>query len=282
MSTIITIRMYSGVSDPAWELTPEQEITLKEKLQENKEVTLQQSPSSTGLLGYRGFEIRSTGESEIPNKALVFDSILDIGKTDQSNFIDSNSEIEKYLLETAGVALQQDEKTYVDGEILKNSSGGIANSLKEFNLMAVPPFNPGKWNNNPTVKRNNNCYNYANDKITNTFAQPGRGSGQTGPYPPSCSGTGAAAGRDGQIPVSSASSTPAQGHFIGLVIWPGRDYHWYRLDNNAMWSHKPGQTAARNTDNSGNLISDPQTCNRGPYTEWCGFYHCIPSQIRIR
>lgn len=281
MPTTVTIHMYSGVPNPTWELTPDQEAELQKKLSQKTEKTLQQSPSSAGLLGYRGFEIRSTSDNDIPLKALVFDSVIDVGETDETNVIDYNSDIELFLLDTAKDVLDQGEKDYVKDTVQKNSTGGVANSIKNFNLMAVPPYNPGKWNNDPDVKRNNNCYNYANDKITNTFAQPGRGSGQIGPYPPTCSDTGSAAQRDGQKPVSAASSTPSQGHFVALVIWPDRDYHWYRLDKNAMWSHKPGQTAARNTDNSGNLISDPKSCDRGPYTQFCGFYHCIPSQTKI-
>jgi len=33
-------------------------------------------------------------------------------------------------------------------------------------------FNPGNWNYQP-VQRRNNCYNYATNIQTNTFAQPG-------------------------------------------------------------------------------------------------------------
>ena len=40
-----------------------------------------------------------------------------------------------------------------------------------------PSYNPGFWNNNSGRKRNNNCYNYTNNKATNTFAQPGRAAG---------------------------------------------------------------------------------------------------------
>jgi hypothetical protein len=39
-----------------------------------------------------------------------------------------------------------------------------------------------------------------------------------------------------------------------------------------MWTHKPGQTAATNLDNSGNVITDPRTANRGVYTDFCGFF----------
>lgn len=47
----------------------------------------------------------------------------------------------------------------------------------------LPGMAPKKKNgigslfNNATTRRTNNCYNYANDEITNTFAQPGRGGG---------------------------------------------------------------------------------------------------------
>ncbi|MGV2389531.1 MAG UNVERIFIED_CONTAM: hypothetical protein LVR29_18600 [Microcystis novacekii LVE1205-3] len=38
-------------------------------------------------------------------------------------------------------------------------------------------YNPSFWNNNATILRNNNCYNYASNKRTDTFAQPWRGCG---------------------------------------------------------------------------------------------------------
>ena len=281
MPVIVTLDTYSGIPNPTWELSDQQALQLRALLQEEKEMTNLRAPAGTGRLGYRGFLISTVGELSLPKKALVFDGVLDIGASDQPNYVDKNSKIEEFLLSTAGPALRQEERDLVTAEISKNVKGGVASTTTLIQPLAVPPFDPGKWNNDPNVMRNNNCYNYANDKITNTFAQPGRGSGQVGPYPPDCSGTGSAAQRDGQIPVTSASSSPAQGHFIGLVIWPGRDYHWYRLDTNTMWSHKPGQTPARNTDNGGRPISDPRNCDRGPYTIWCGYYHCIPSQSRI-
>ena len=39
-------------------------------------------------------------------------------------------------------------------------------------------FRPAYWNALAFTQHNNNCYNYANNKATNTFAQPGRGSGE--------------------------------------------------------------------------------------------------------
>ncbi|MDO9100924.1 MAG: hypothetical protein Q8R74_02740 [Methylophilus sp.] len=215
----------------------------------------------------------------------AFDGILEVASLDVPNVIDHDSDVESFLLSTAGNAIKIEEREYIKQEIQKNVTGGIANSLKGFELLAIPPYDPGKWNNNPTVLQRNNCYNYGNDKITNTFAQPGRGNGQEEPYPPSCSDTGSAAVRDGLISIPNPDLSPADGHIVALVVSTTPDffdYHWYRRDINSMWSHKPGGTACRNTDNSGRAIADPQTCDRGPYNNFCGFFHCIPSKTTIR
>ena len=71
-----------------------------------------------------------------------------------------------------------------------------------------------------------------------------------------------------------------------LVVAPGPgfvDYHWYRLQKEGFWGHKPGSTAARNVDNSGHVITNPETANRGPYRLFCGyFYGCNTQRHRIR
>ena len=285
MTVIVTLDMYSGLPNPSWELTDNEAKELTKMLSKNRAPSSAASPSSVGRLGYRGLIISSHNIDVVPNNMRVFDGVMEVESLEIPNYIDQDSDVETFLLGTAATSLRDDELQYIQQEIQKNVSGGIANSLIDYELMAIPPFDPGKWNNNPTVLQKNNCYNYANDKITNTFAQPGLGSGQVGPYPPSCSGTGDAAVRDKQISIPSPDITPAEGHIIALVVstTPGFfDYHWYRRDSNNMWSHKPGSTRARNSDNSGRAISDPRSCDRGPYNNFCGFYNCIPSRTTIR
>jgi hypothetical protein len=280
MATIVTALIYSGVPNPTWELNPKQEARLKKLISEKKEVTFQMSALSLGNLGYKGFLIESTDKSFLPQKTFLFDGVIDMMDSSIPNFVDKNSKIESFLLDTAAISLAEEEKSYIKSEIEKNVEGGVASMNSKFEIMVAPPFNPAKWNNDPTIIRSNNCYNYSNDKITNTFAQPGRGSGQMfGAL--DCGNVSSAAQRDGQLTVPNFSSTPVDGHFIALVIWPGRDYHWYRLDNTGTWSHKPGQTPARNTDNSGRIISDPRNCDRGPYSVFCGFYNSIASRTKI-
>jgi hypothetical protein len=286
MPTIVTALLYSGRPNPTWELSNEDANRLKSVLNEGTEKTMEMSALSAGLLGYSGFLIESF-DGFLPTKTFCFDGLIDFIDQKQFNLVDRDSRLENFLLATGKGALSNPEAQFIEGEIAKNFKGGIASKnkiLKEsMNLFAVPPFDPGKWNI-PSVQPFNNCYNYANDKITNTFAQPGRGSGSTiGDF--SCPTVTAASQRDGQVSVSGATSTPALGHFIALVSskTPGmEDYHWYRLDSNAMWSHKPGRTPAKNTDNSGKPIADPRSCDRGPYGDFCGFFHSIPQNTIIR
>ncbi|XP_045200620.2 uncharacterized protein LOC123554486 [Mercenaria mercenaria] len=128
-------------------------------------------------------------------------------------------------------------------------------------------FQPENWNYGQ-VQRRNNCYNYATNIRTDTFAQPGRASGQR--YRITQAGpVYAATLRDGLTPLNGPDA--GSECLIALVIWPGEDYHFLRLDNNGYWSQKSGRTEARNVDDSGDLITDPRTCDRGPYTVFAGW-----------
>lgn len=49
----------------------------------------------------------------------------------------------------------------------------------------------------------------------------------------------------------------------------GGDFHWHRLDNNGIWSHKPGKTRATNLDNANRPITDPRTADTGLYEFVC-------------
>jgi hypothetical protein len=144
-------------------------------------------------------------------------------------------------------------------------------------------FNPGFWNGADVVARNN-CYNYASNWRTNTFAQPGRGAGQmyTGLACPEVTKAALADGCHHRFDCFPDSEKARR--LVALVMAPGYDYHWYRIHTVAegFWGHKPGGTPARNTDNSGNLITNPETCDRGPYTQFCGyFYTCNTQAHRI-
>ena len=132
---------------------------------------------------------------------------------------------------------------------------------------------------------NNNCYNYACDIATNSFAQPGRKNGILLQSPPSGEQVRNAAEADGLewlgTTYQSTEVLAGHGHVVALVIspgapdlgWPG-DYHWVRYDKGqGSWSQKDGGDQVTNFDFSGRRISDPAKANwqvnQGPSKE-CG------------
>jgi hypothetical protein len=60
---------------------------------------------------------------------------------------------------------------------------------------------------------------------------------------------------------------------------PGFDYHWYRRQRGGFWGHKPGGTAARNIDNSNVVITNSETCDRGRYNGFCGYFYAGRSVV---
>ncbi|MGI8867336.1 MAG: hemopexin repeat-containing protein [Mycobacteriales bacterium] len=149
-------------------------------------------------------------------------------------------------------------------------------------LRCSPVFESDYWNDgadvskqvNPrSVQKNDNCYNYATDIPNRTFAQPGQASGHPIAGLADCTDAAAGALSDGLQP-AGAPTCAGCCHPVALVVWPNRDYHWYRLDSGGTWSHKPGSTPATDRDSAGNPITDPVTAARGPYTQFCGFF-CV-------
>src|SRR5205085_1147788 len=103
-------------------------------------------------------------------------------------------------------------------------------------VIANTAYNPAFWNT-PAVQPKNNCYNYAMNWKSDTFAQPGRISGHIWTAI-NCGNVGTAANWDGCKTTCSGSNKN-----VALVIAPGPgfiDYHWYRRHSNGFWGHKPG------------------------------------------
>lgn len=74
-----------------------------------------------------------------------------------------------------------------------------------------------------------------------------------------------------------------------MVVDPGNTFHFYRLNSDGTWSHKPGTLPVTNLDKDKNKIYTPHTANRDytrpgdndpiNYTNFCGYY-CIPKHIK--
>ena len=272
MTTIVTLDIFSGATNPTWELSDREISQLGQLIRGLQEKTLLKAPAVLGKLGYLGFRVDSALERLDP-VIVVGGGIVDLERF-VPNLLDRNRHIERFLLDTGRRVLKP--------SIIEHVERRLQNSLRlDSQILAPVPYDPGKWNNDPTIQLNNNCYNYANDVITNTRAQPGLGSGFI--YTAyDCTNVGAASTRDGLKPTDKPASTPIVGHYVALVIWPDTDYHWYRLDDDAYWSHKRGSYPAKNVDEAGNVISDPELCDRADYTVFCGYYLTDPSTIQIR
>lgn len=137
-------------------------------------------------------------------------------------------------------------------------------------------WEPSVWDTDPYIREHNNCYNYANDTRTDTYAQPGTASGQ-GIQQMTVDEVRSAALRDGLTWVSwdfpGNNYDCGTGHLVYMAVWPNTDYHWYRLDQaRGRWSHKLGGGTPRDFDNSLVQIIEPTSANRGNYVLNGGYY----------
>jgi hypothetical protein len=307
----ITADVFSGRPNPAWIITDEREArtTLKE-LAKEQSLLIQEGTGGEPGLGLRGFEI------DILDDELALDLNLSprlyLAAGAQARSTRAN-EIAERLIGLMDRAIPAPtiaaEETLALDETLR---GFLAQQLERIGRISMPDareepaavekarkieaaavcyiefaaYNPGFWNNDPVVRQRNNCYNYASNWRTNTFAQPGRGCGQmyTAITCPEVARAALCDGMHRRYNCFPDSERPR--YLVALVVAPGPgfvDYHWYRKMKEGFWGHKPGGTAVRNLDNSGNIISDPASCDRGPYTHFCGyFYGCNSQRQRIR
>jgi len=185
-----------------------------------------------------------------------------------------------------------------------NDPDGSRNDIGVFPFDHCPP-NPqlSRWNvddwvccdengNFYSIQLENNCYNYATNRITNTKAQPGRSKGngiwwgfnfcdhdRTPPDPIDYDYMSNLLTYFASLDhVSLITDDPEvnpdtlelpEGYclmagvvgcipFFDLDVWSFvADYHWFRRNNDGTWSHKPGLTEARDTDDLGAQIDNP-------------------------
>lgn len=151
-------------------------------------------------------------------------------------------------------------------------------------------YKPSEWNNNSMS--NYNCYAYALNTKLHGFMQPGASDSSYNPYDSNYL-TGSKLYEyvllDGQNynfsfkPIGKYDACDIGYYKVALVIAPNRDYHWYRQNYDGTWSHKPGGTAVTNLERKGNLIYDPESCDRTTgfpsYSEFVGFYQVNVSNM---
>jgi hypothetical protein len=300
----ITADIFSGRSNPTWVVADEAEAraTLSE-LVKNRGLLADTSPSAAGL-GFRGFWIDVLSDELTQDFGLGPSIYLAAGPQAVNTRANELAERLVALMSRGEPApgaaedalpLETSLQTFLTTQLERTSrvsltdtgeapgpAGEDAVAAAAVCTIELGAFNPGFWNNDPNIRSRNNCYNYASNKRTDTFAQPGRGCGSMYTSITCAEVTRAALCDRLHRRYDCFPDSEKPRYLVALVVAPGPgfiDYHWYRKHKEGFWGHKPGGTAARNIDNSGRVILDPQTCDRGPYTHFCGFFYTCRSQL---
>jgi hypothetical protein len=295
----VTVDIFSGRPNPSWIVVDEAEgRKVLDTLSQNPELISQPDTGYQGL-GYRGVNIEllsdeDTEDFKLPanfslansaganlRQAGKIASQLIEGMTQYDHIplpehtltpIDKN--MQKLLLEQLEAFVKKPPKTF---KLIVPYTRGARTTIKDERCpnceYEISSFNPAFWNSDPNVTKHNNCYNYALNLRTNTNAQPGYAHG-CHTYPMACPEVVQAALCDGlhkRCDCLPSSQYPRR--LLALVIWPGLDYHWYRQHLGGFWGHKFNDNPVRNTDNSGVLIANPETCKRGDYSDFCGYFY---------
>lgn len=296
MKLKITIDIFSGRENPVIELDGRESLKFLELIKSEKQI--KKAPPSPFSLGYRGLIVEqvSSPAREFPSFMQLADGIIYSPKK-VIKYSDAGAEdfIFNKLSKVKNIRLPKDfrKRLFKERErFIDIRKKLIWKKIKwpvKFPCMCAPIYEPSWWNDAGQVQYNNNCYNYSANYRSDTYAQPGKAAGAM--YT-SLSGCSVAAGQvsakmgavsDCLIDSPTANNKcPKTGHLVALVIAPNWDFHWYRKGPNGYWSHKPGGTQATNLDNSGNLIPNPRTADRGPYTQFCTFMVVKHGHIKIK
>lgn len=284
----ITVDVYSGRENPVVEVSGRKLQEVVKRLKpDRKKLSRELGLPPIPTLGYRGMVVEQLGAriGALPTAFRVADGMA-LGPDYAASIADPT--FENFVCGSVPKPFPVDDlkrQLEVFRDLLEfwrkwRWKDGVA-FPKPAPCRCAPKYEP-EWWNVPSRQTYNNCYNYACNYRTNTFAQPGKAAGSM--YTAlTCDAVRAAAIADELVDSPGADNKcPPDGHLVALVVWPNGDYHWYRKGRDGMWSHKPGPTPVTNLDNSGNLITDPRSADRGPYTAFCTFMLVHHGHIKIQ
>ncbi|MEU1312386.1 hypothetical protein ABZ419_26330 [Streptomyces cinnamoneus] len=302
----IDVSIFSGRPDPSWIITDESAVRdLLSDVADAAEEAVGIPGAGYDGLGYREVVVSAVSDDAAwPASVPRSFALGTLGARDPGRSAELARRVVEGMTRHADTALAEHEQTPLDDELRELVLGEIdafaagppawtrtpalpAHPLRTTGREIEPAatcyieygqFNPGFWNT-PDVQPRNNCYNYARNIRTDTFAQPGRAHGaQTGTM--ACPNVTQATLADGFVRRFQCLPDSEKPRWLtALVVWPGRDFHWYRIQSGNFWGHKPGTTQARDYDNSGNRITNPETCNRGNYRDFCGYFYAGRSVV---
>ncbi len=277
----VELDIFSGMPNPTWMLTGKEEKELLDRIMAEPELMLStnQSPST---LGYRGMVVSLVKEDDGAWSRTALASGTRLPQTFRIGGLSKES------VETASWVLTTSEKTEtsVDDFLREVAQTGISTITLDSNVVkksgaelagaamccSSTYLSMNAWLfNSSSYKSTSNCYCFAaNHPGAGRFAQPGRHGGYT-IRDLSLSELRTGLAEDGW----QESCMAYRNLNVALVVWPNRDFHFYRLvrTSSYLWGHKPGGTDARYTDNSNNDITDPEQCDRGDYTSFYGYWY---------
>lgn len=281
----VSLDVFSSRRNPSWTLSVREERELIDRILADPSIISSASAPTARTLGYRGYLVNvmkgERGRLRIPSRFRIGNLGDDKDRAalwllDTSDKPDT--EVDDYLreythrsiLDSPLAPARSDVAELKDLDDLDEKHHCASNHLSSDTDFSF-------WNGASYIAYNN-CYNFAANHRTNTFAQPGRISGNEWLYY-TCSGGGSVG--SGCTTDGWGSACQANNLAIALVIWPNEDFHFYRLCANGHWCHKPGETPATNKDDSGRFITNPQTCDRGPYTTFCTYFHADNSTMFV-
>lgn len=168
-----------------------------------------------------------------------------------------------------------------------------------FNIKDHPSYDEAHWKDTvqDEYSSENNCYSYALNNRDIKALNPGWVAYSKGlidkkdlffywddsmPFNDYCQKNIELAELDGLVHVKDEFSMQPGKHLIALAVREskeyGRDYHWYRLDNDGYWSHKRGTDyPITKRDGKDSLITNPAHANRGLYKHFAGYF-LVPNE----
>ena len=207
---LVTLDTFSGVPDPQWVIREDnpKNSEIKRLVRSAPAYTQENAPSK---LGYQGIVVQEVKNGKKQPEKLI------VGQ--------ETKDLQLLLLRTIpeGTKISTEIKTNAEKEI---RSGNVSPANLKRTKRYAPLYRPEYWNNAAHVRKNN-CYNYASTNRTDTFAQPGTGSGNPFPYDFTAEDVKKAAEADGctfkTAKKHMRALTGDELHLVALFIFIG----WY-------------------------------------------------------
>jgi hypothetical protein len=298
----IEIDMFSGRPNPAWIISDKAAERLLGEVAETEGAAAKQGAGYLGLgfrevrvdaLSYDGprrrgvpqhFALASTASADLEGSSAIARRLVENMPIRSQIFLVEHAitpldaKLRAMILDRVTQFLADPPPGFPPGKPPRRPTKSVAVTVPDERCPACQyeeaPYNPVLWNS-ARVQGNNNCYNYACNRPTTyfSFAQPGRAHGASTTLwsCPTVTSAAMADGLRGHCDCQQSSESPRW--LTALVIDPGVDFHWYRRHVGGFWGHKPHSSPASNVDRANMVITNPETCSRGPYIQFCGYFY---------